>query len=273
MCRILQILKNINDQPCGYRAEEEGKRMVLNLGGREINIGKHVITVMISFLLLIAALAGYFLMRVDSQVAVYSAEETAPVPDTGETSGSGTETGRYVAATPVPEQKVDRIKVYVVGCVNKPGVVTLAKGDIVEEAIKAAGGAASGADLDSINLAYELTENVMIRIAAKRSGTAARANPPGKLPASEEKSEIIHGSGGAVVDEKTETVKKDGKIDINTATAAELDALPGIGGSTAQKIISYREKNGKFKTAGDIMKVSGIGQSKYDGLKDFITVK
>jgi len=62
------------------------------------------------------------------------------------------------------------------------------------------------------------------------------------------------------------------KININTATVEELDSLPGIGPAIAAKIVAYREQNGKFKSIEDIMNVSGIGQSKFNNIKDFITV-
>ncbi len=64
----------------------------------------------------------------------------------------------------------------------------------------------------------------------------------------------------------------DGLVNLNTASLAELDALPGIGPSTAQKIIEYREANGRFATIEDIMNVSGIGQAKFDQIKTLITV-
>ena len=64
-----------------------------------------------------------------------------------------------------------------------------------------------------------------------------------------------------------------GKVNINKASATELTAVPGIGASTAQKIVTYRDENGKFKTIEDIKNVSGIGDNKYNSMKDFICVK
>jgi competence protein ComEA len=250
----------------------EVEKMIFYIGGREINLGKHLIAVLMSFLLTAAAVTGYFLLRNESQLTVYTAEEAGSGTELTETNTQNAMNEDLEGAVPAAEEKKEKIKVYVVGRVNKPGVVTLDKGEIVDEAVKAAGGATSDADLESINLAYELTENVMIKIGSRKSPPTAKTNVPVKAQTSEG-SRIISDSGGAVVDEKTSSDKNGGKVNINTATAAELDTLPGIGEATAQKIIAHREKNGKFKSGSDIMKVSGIGQSKYNSLKDFISAE
>ena len=94
------------------------------------------------------------------------------------------------------------------------------------------------------------------------------------MNAIDETSKYITSSGG-VVQENGESEKKNetGKVNINTATQTELETLPGIGPSTSLKIIDYREENGKFQSIEEIKEVSGIGDAKYENIKDLICVK
>lgn len=174
------------------------------------------------------------------------------------------------------QDSVPKIKVYVVGAVVHPGVVELEKGQIIEDAIKGAGGAKPEADLENINLAYILNENVMIKIKSKNEVKAEMKTAGSKTNAHQDKAvdgvTISKGSNGAIVGENTPSTETESKININTATLEELDKLDGVGQATAKKIIDYREKNGSFKTIDDIKKVSGIGDAKFNSFKDMITV-
>lgn len=146
-------------------------------------------------------------------------------------------------ATPTPAT----IKVYVSGAVNKPDVYTLSLDAIVKDAITAAGGATAEADLDRINLAADLADQMQVYV--PHQGEAAPPSSNGSAP----------GAAG-------------GKININTASAEELDKLPGIGPSLAKAIIDYRVKNGPFKTIEEINDVKGIGDALFAKIKDQITV-
>ena len=145
-------------------------------------------------------------------------------------------------ATPTPAT----LDVYVSGAVNKPDVYTLPLNSIVKDAITAAGGATGDADLDRINLAADLADQMQVYVPHK--GEAAPL-PPGSAP-------------GAPA----------GKININTASVEELDRLPGIGPAIAKAIIDYRSKNGPFKKIEDINAVKGIGDALFEKIKDQITV-
>ena len=150
--------------------------------------------------------------------------------------------------TPAP------LRVYVTGAVLHPDVYRLAPGSIVKEAIAAAGGATDDADLNRINLAQELRDQQQVYV--PRTGESD-APPP-----------VIGGepsppSGGSA---------PAGKVNINTATAEELDTLPGIGPAIAQRIIDYRTVNGPFKSIEEITLVSGIGDATYEKFKDRIAV-
>jgi competence protein ComEA len=140
------------------------------------------------------------------------------------------------------------LSVYVTGAVKQPDVYTLPPGSNVKNAIAAAGGATADADLDQINLALHLTDQMHIHV--PRIGEAAPPPSTGD-PASGAPGELIN---------------------INTASAAQLDTLPGIGPTIAQAIIDYRTQNGPFKKIDNIKDVKGIGDSLFGKIKDLITV-
>ncbi|UCC90054.1 MAG: helix-hairpin-helix domain-containing protein [Anaerolineales bacterium] len=130
----------------------------------------------------------------------------------------------------------------------------LRPGSIVKDAIGAAGGAADDADLVRINLAQELHDQE--RLYVPRVGESD-APPP-----------VTGGEPTPPIGE----LAPSHKININTATAAELDTLPGIGPAFAQRIIDYRDANGPFQSIEEIILVSGIGNATYDKIKDLITL-
>lgn len=147
------------------------------------------------------------------------------------------------------------IAVHVGGAVASPGVYELAEGARVQDAVAAAGGLAEGAASDALNLARTLADGEQVIVPSQADvEVAASAAAEGTAAA---------GTG---------TAAAGGKVNINAATAAELDALPGIGPSTAEKIIADREANGPFASTEDLKRVSGIGDKKYAQLADAICV-
>ncbi|MGE5614343.1 MAG: helix-hairpin-helix domain-containing protein [Bacillota bacterium] len=205
----------------------------------------------------------------------------------GDVAGFAAEAGENAAGTGSARKPAELIKVYVVGCVNNPGIVTIEKGQLIDDAVKKAGGPTKEADLDNINMVYALNENVMLRIKSK-SETAReqeQAKDSGIAPVTGKSgagsgAAVIKGSGsGAVItgddeDSGESAGTSGGKslVNINTASIAELDTLPGIGEATAKEIIAYREKHGGFKKIEDIMKVPRIKQNRFQSIKDYITV-
>lgn len=151
------------------------------------------------------------------------------------------------------EETKEKIKVHIAGSVVNEGIVELEENARVADAIKEAGGTTVDANMEKVNLAYKLQDGQKIYIPNN----------------TEENYTIISESMG----EETTNIKiGTGKININTATQTELELLTGIGPSTASKIINYREENGKFKTIEEIKNVSGIGEAKYESIKEEITV-
>jgi competence protein ComEA len=146
------------------------------------------------------------------------------------------------------------VRVYVSGAVVRPDVYRLTTGSIVKDAIEAAGGVTEDADLIHINLAQELRDQQQVYV--PRIGEE-EAPPP------------VTGGESAPPSRFAEPA---GKININTATAEELDTLPGIGPALAQRIIEYREDNGAFKSIEAIVGVSGIGEATLEKISDLITV-
>lgn len=160
----------------------------------------------------------------------------------------------------VEENKIQEEKniiiLHITGAVKNPGIVQIEEGARLIDAIEAAGGTTENADTSKINLAYILSDGQKIYI-------------PSFL---DEKIEnyVEDNIGENIIIENTNS--NINLVNINTATQTELETLTGIGPSLALKIINYRKENGKFKTIEDIKNVSGIGDSKFEAIKNEICV-
>ncbi len=159
------------------------------------------------------------------------------------------------------EETEETIIVHVAGAVVNQGIVKIKKNSRIDDVIKAAGGTTEEADLNNVNLAYTVEDGQKIYIPSKS-----------EIIQNSEKLETVTEGPGSANMEEGDNEKDIGLININTANKAKLQELPGIGEATALKIIDYREENGKFKTIEDIKNVSGIGDSKYESIKDLICV-
>jgi competence protein ComEA len=145
------------------------------------------------------------------------------------------------------------IKVYVTGQVARPGLYNLSKDSRVQDAIDAAGGLTDQADVNGVNLAAKLQDGQQVDI----------PKIPPELSIGTDTSGSSNGSSGGFIGTP---------ININTATEAELETLPGIGPTLAQKIIDYRSAFGFFAKIEDLLNVPGIGPATYDTIKAYITV-
>lgn len=156
---------------------------------------------------------------------------------------------------PTPSVTPGPLRVDVAGAVKLPGVYALPRGSLVAEAIAAAGGPADNADLDRVNKALVLQDGVQVFVPriAQPAPTLVNASQPTPLVRSGQTTLAISG----------------GLININTATLAELDTLPGVGPAIAQRIIENRP----YGAIEDLMRVRGIAQVTFDNLKDFITIR
>lgn len=170
------------------------------------------------------------------------------------------------------EETKNTIKVHVSGAVNNPGVVELEENSRVGDAIEKAGGVTGEASTDTINLAGLLEDGIKIHIPTKQEMEQAKLAEETQETQNESTNIITDTTGSRTNSSANSSSKTTSKININTATQTELETLPGIGPATATKIIAYREENGKFKSIEEIKEVSGIGDSKYEKIKDLIKV-
>lgn len=165
----------------------------------------------------------------------------------------------------------DRILVHISGAVNKEGIVELKIGSRIADAIDKAGGIKEEADIEDINLAYKLEDGMKIHIPTKQEKERESSNIIKEGKTEEITEKYVTTSSGVSAKNETKNTQNL-KININTATQTQLETLPGIGPSTATKIITYRKEKGKFKKIEDIKEVSGIGDSKFEKIKNYITV-
>lgn len=171
------------------------------------------------------------------------------------------------------QQENEKIIVHVSGAVNKEGIVELEENSRISDAIDKAEGLKEDADTKNINLAFKLEDGMKIYIPTITE-TAEEEIQENIIDKTQN---YVTASGGVVQEEETNIStnqeKEVKKININTATQTELETLPGIGPSTSLKIVNYREENGDFQSIEQIKEVSGIGDAKYENIKDLICVK
>ena len=261
----VRIVTNLRNRLADYLEPiDQDKRMAVDFSVRRAVVTPRVamaacIVIAVLALGAIAAVVWPSSPQVEMP-AVRDAAVAGTTPETTETSaetpgGPGKETNAQAQAGP--------LIVSVVGLVVKPGVVEVPAGARVVEAIERAGGLLPEANPASVNLAAPLVDGQQIVV-----GTEA-------LPAGE----IAGGSGGAdgsgadsADSGAAGASEPSGQININTATATQLEELPGIGPATATKIIDFREKNGPFASIDALEEVPGIGPAKVEALRDVATI-
>lgn len=175
-----------------------------------------------------------------------------------------------VQAAPPPPAPKKEIWVHVTGAVQKPGVYQLQEGARVAEALNAAGGALPDGRPDELNLAEVLADGAKIWIPTEAEVKAAEAAATAPAVTSKGTVQPVRSTNGPSA--AAPAPQKNGKVNINTATAKELDSLDGIGPAIAAKIIEYREANGPFKSINDLTKVKGIGSAILEKNRDRLTI-
>lgn len=228
------------------------KEIILNLSKKQ----KIILSIVISIIFVLVLIYVYQNLYEEDTEIILTNEENVLDAETNEIVDSNEE-----ISSQNNRESEETVVVHVIGEVNNPGVVTLPEGSRIIDAINMAGGKTEEADLSKINLAYIVEDGTQIYI-PRINEDLNQVNL------------ISDGAGVGVVitDSNVEENEVDSKVNINTASKEKLETLPGVGETTAQKIIDYREVNGKFKTIEDIKNVSGIGDAKYESLKDKITV-
>ena len=157
-----------------------------------------------------------------------------------------------------------KITIYVSGEVKNPGVVTLSSDQRLATAVEKLGGLTEYADMNNINLAMKLEDEMHYIIPKKGE----------KIKTNIVTSQNDTSNNDIVSENNFNSNESEGnKININTADLDELDKIPGVGEATANKILNYREENGQFKSIEEIKNVNGIGEKKFENMKELICVK
>ncbi len=208
-----------------------------------------------------------------------AAEESRQVQD-GESQGTEAESVLVDAVNP----QTGVIYVHVCGAVENPGVYELEAGSRVYEAVQQAGGFADSAEQNYVNQAQVLEDGVKLVIPTREEVAAAQDDASEESDALQDRAQdgsgIAGGAereigivGGARSDGQGGDAASDGRININTASEAQLCEIPGIGATRAAAIAAYRESHGAFGKPEDIMNVNGIKEGMYEKIKDIICVK
>lgn len=188
--------------------------------------------------------AGFWTWRSRPQ-----AEPVRPTPTVAGPEASG-------GSAPGPAGRpTGEMVVAVAGRVRRPGLVRVPAGARVADAVEAAGGALPGVDVALLNPARKVADGelILVGVTAPPGATGPDAAPAGPAAA----------PGGGL---------PSGKVNLNSATLAQLDTLPGVGPVLAQRILAHRDQQGGFRSVGDLRQVDGIGDARYEQLKDLVTV-
>ena len=196
------------------------------------DLGKPALIGIAVLVIMVAVLAGRNLIGTATATEFELSSDASSIEETASDGGS---------------HKTETLFVHVSGCVANPGLYELEEGSRLASAIEAAGGFTEDAACDSVNLARRLEDGEMVVVLPMSAGSGANEEIPEVNTASS-------------------------LININTATAEELEQLPGIGPSTAQKIVSDRMANGSFKSPDDLKRVTGIGDKKFETISALICV-
>lgn len=188
----------------------------------------------------------------------------AAEPGTGDLAGGGTAVGGESIA-PTSSTDPGQLVVHASGAVASPGVYRLPAGARVDDLVRAAGGLTADGDGDRVNLAALLTDGE--RIWVPRRGevevpAVVAGGSPGAPAASGPGGSGATGSAGGAAGQPL--------IDLNTATAVELETLPGVGPATASAILAHRDLNGPFRSVDDLIDVRGIGEAKLEQIRPLV---
>ncbi|MFI5708914.1 helix-hairpin-helix domain-containing protein [Kribbella sp. NPDC051620] len=176
--------------------------------------------------------------------------EPIPNPPGSFTSGTPVATPSSAPQPSSTPKSPVTVVVDVAGKVRRPGLVHAPAGSRVADVLAAAGGALPGVDLTTLNLARQVTDGEQIIVGAPATGPAGPPTP-------------AHPAGTAATPANT-------PIDLNTATLAQLDSLPGVGPVLAQRILDWRNEHGRFTTTDELQEIPGVGPKKYESLKPHV---
>lgn len=216
-----------------------------------INLSKKQLAIMLALGTIIIFVIGYYIYKITATQESYEQLEIISEKEAEQTKENVENT----------IEETDKIIIHIAGEVKNPGIVKIKEGARIADVIEQAGGLTEQANIANINLAYIIEDGQKITIPSKEQYIQEY---------------ISSDSGEGIIEENTHTNTTSTKntiVNINKANKEELQTLQGIGESTAQKIIDYREQNGNFKQIEDIKNVPGIGESKFEAIKNNIKIK
>ncbi|HSV75058.1 MAG TPA: helix-hairpin-helix domain-containing protein [Chthonomonadales bacterium] len=222
----------------------------------------------------VALLAGLVVERVRNRQPAPAAEFALErIPETGAKAPPGAAVGTAEREEAGGGQPPARLVVHVAGAVARPGVVELPRGARVIDAVRAAGGARPSADTDAVNLAAPVEDGEQIMLPEKGQSPSATADRGARTPGAVRNTQ--HRASAAPAGERPAklTHPGEGTVNINTATEAELQRLPGVGPAMAARIATLRREHGRFAAPEQLLDVSGIGERTLERMKPFVRVR
>ncbi|MGN0071439.1 MAG: helix-hairpin-helix domain-containing protein [Atopobiaceae bacterium] len=234
----------------------------LNLGNRKAACALIAAGSAVALFLAVAAAFSHPAFTVEKGAQDAASSEQAAAQATDDSSSDKTE-------EKASEKAADPVLVDIDGAVAHPGVYDLAgTTERVKDAVAAAGGLLDDADTAQLNLAQAVTDGTKIHV--PKAGETDASSAPSQATSSG--TSAASGSSSSSTSSSSTSASSSGLVNINTATAEELETLPGVGASTANAIIQDRQEHGAFSSKEDLMRVSGIGEKKYAKLEANICV-
>lgn len=249
-----------HDEPTAASSSDPGRHIVRSSGQapHRLTLSAHHVAVVCLAVVVMIALAAWWVLRSAPHVqpVQLSSERSLPSsapPATGaSTAGAPSATPPSGGAPASPATAAESVVVDVAGKVRRPGIVELPAGSRVVDALKAAGGTRSGVETRSLNLARPLVDGEQIVVGFHVPALGSEV-----------------GAGGTAAPSTGASIAP---VDLNTATAEQLDTLPGIGPVTAQAILTWRSENGSFSSVDELLEVSGIGDATLADIAPYVYV-
>ena len=232
------------------------------------NVTKKQVSYWVSFIGVTRLIIGLLATTIASAGIWLLVRPSAPLVESVVPHASGVGIVMPLSTLPTPLT----VRIHVAGAVVRPGVYTVSSSARVVDAVTAAGGATSNADLERINLAQKIVDTEQVFVPFRSSRTTKVTVSPRLRPSRTTVPTSVPAVPGAVPIIGASITTLSPLINLNSATSDQLDTLPGVGPSTAKAIISYRTRKGPFGKVEDLLNVPGIGPAKVGAIRDQVTV-
>ena len=232
------------------------------------NVTKKQVSYWVSFIGVTRLIIGLLATTIASAGIWLLVRPSAPLVESVVPHASGVGIVMPLSTLPTPLT----VRIHVAGAVVRPGVYKVLSSSRVVDAVTAAGGATSRADLERINLAQKIVDTEQVFVPFRSTHTTKVTVSPRLRPSRTTVPASVPAVPGAVPIIGAPITTLSPLINLNSATSDQLDTLPGVGPSTAKAIISYRTRKGPFGKVEDLLNVPGIGPAKVGAIRDQVTV-